>query len=779
MTAKTTDEILAELKSATLPVLETLALYAAPQYNSLWRNDPRLHRAFVKKLIDSDHPNRAYELVREGLQEDIHPGDLRLQYLAALVMARSGNVPKAAELANALLATNNLDDAARSDALSLQGRLEKDLFQRTGDVAHAQASAAFYQQAFEVADDWFPGINAATMSLLAGREEQAALLAAQVIKLASAEQGQPQHDPDYWLLATLGESHMIRGEIQRAEGFYRQAVRIAINSKDEGNVAAMRRQVQLVARQLPQAATLLELFNLGNIVLFSGHMLDTPQRMIADGYRPRFPHASEIIDTVRTKIAARLEALDARVGYSGAACGGDLLFCEQLLKRGGALHVVLPFDLDDFYRTSVDFGLPEEMAFWRELCDRVLDQAVEIHYATQDRYLGDEVLFAYANSFVHGLARIRAARVGLVPTALCLFDPTAQGSVGTADMMQQIESCGGRVEMIDLAEIRESTSYSPTDPEPWNLAIQHQQTEPQRPIQRQRRAMLFADIKNYSKVNDERAPNFFIHYLDQVHSMLEGAEIQTLFQNTWGDGLFLVFSDAVTCADTALRLVERIESIDWPRHGLPKDTTVRVGVHYGPVYQHFDKIINQDNFFGGQVNRTARIEPVTTPGCVFASEQFAAELSVQPNHNFLLEYVGVEQLAKNYDRCSLYRLGIVSDPRLSAEVVAEQPLATKQNKTPYVPKPAATANIELSEDILNLTERLAENTHENWAAQRLADGWTRGPTRNDNDKKHPCLIPYADLPETEKQYDRNTAMETLKAIIALGYVIVSPDLQSK
>jgi hypothetical protein len=90
---------------------------------------------------------------------------------------------------------------------------------------------------------------------------------------------------------------------------------------------------------------------------------------------------------------------------------------------------------------------------------------------------------------------------------------------------------------------------------------------------------------------------------------------------------------------------------------------------------------------------------------------------------------------------------------------------------PYTPKPIDTSAIKLTQDILDLTERLAENTHEVWARQRFADGWTPGPVRNDQEKKHPGLVPYADLPESEKEYDRNTAMETIKAILALGYKI--------
>ena len=89
----------------------------------------------------------------------------------------------------------------------------------------------------------------------------------------------------------------------------------------------------------------------------------------------------------------------------------------------------------------------------------------------------------------------------------------------------------------------------------------------------------------------------------------------------------------------------------------------------------------------------------------------------------------------------------------------------------YRPNPINTAGVVLSPDLVKLTERLAENAHDLWARQRLADGWTYGPQRNDQAKTHPCLVPYRDLPESEKTYDRDAALGTLKAILALGYTI--------
>jgi ryanodine receptor 2 len=89
----------------------------------------------------------------------------------------------------------------------------------------------------------------------------------------------------------------------------------------------------------------------------------------------------------------------------------------------------------------------------------------------------------------------------------------------------------------------------------------------------------------------------------------------------------------------------------------------------------------------------------------------------------------------------------------------------------YTPSPIDTSDIELTDDLQMLVEEFARNVHETWASGRLNEGWTYGPERNDALKQHPCLIDYSELPESEREYDRNTATETLKTILKLGWRI--------
>ena len=97
------------------------------------------------------------------------------------------------------------------------------------------------------------------------------------------------------------------------------------------------------------------------------------------------------------------------------------------------------------------------------------------------------------------------------------------------------------------------------------------------------------------------------------------------------------------------------------------------------------------------------------------------------------------------------------------------------NEKQYRPQPVDTSAVELPAELMELAELMAENVHDVWAQTRMEQGWTYGPKRDDAQKKHPCLVPYAELPEEEKLYDRNTSQETLRFILAQGFSIVKAE----
>lgn len=94
------------------------------------------------------------------------------------------------------------------------------------------------------------------------------------------------------------------------------------------------------------------------------------------------------------------------------------------------------------------------------------------------------------------------------------------------------------------------------------------------------------------------------------------------------------------------------------------------------------------------------------------------------------------------------------------------------NKNNYIPQPIDTKDVVLPKELSSLAEKIAKNVHEVWSEGRMNEGWTYGEERNDTKKHHPCLVPYEELTESEKEYDRKTSQETLKLIMKLGFKIV-------
>ena len=651
--------ILARLKRKGSLASELLPAYQTIEYADAWKADPALYRAFARKLIKEGHPTRAFDLARAGLFA--HKGDHELTYLVALAMARGGNISAAEKYIAALLAAPDVAPAMRIEALSLQGRLHKDRFERTKDPAlkadFAARSAATYREAAGLPGaDSFPRINAATMSLLAGDVVQSKALAQEVIDEGLRKLHQePGLADDYWTTATLGEAYFLLGDHTEAIEWYRKAVAKMREAGAIGDLAAMRRNLLLIVGEQEVSDTLMRLFHVGSVVVFSGHMIDHPQRGSRDGLAARFPPDPQLVRAVGAKIKAELESLNATIGICSAACGADLLFAEAMLDREAELHVVLPFAQTDFFGTSVDFGLEgAEWKRWRTSCERVLARA-ELHYATEERHLGDDVLFEFAGAFSQGLARLRAAQRGVVPQALVVCDPDAKGRTGTAGFVEQWTGYGLPVETIDLRRLREDILGESAPPPP---AIHREAVAPPADhMPREMKAMLFADVKNYSSLTDPSLPRFVTRFLAEAHKVLQGLEHKPVMSNTWGDCLYLVFDRVRDCAEASLRLLENFERVQWKEVGLDNEFPLRIGLHTGPVFRCIDPIIDRLNYFGSQVTRAARIEPVTIPGCAFASEQFAALLAVESWDEFVCEYVGVEELHKDYGRCPLYRLG--------------------------------------------------------------------------------------------------------------------------
>jgi class 3 adenylate cyclase len=169
-------------------------------------------------------------------------------------------------------------------------------------------------------------------------------------------------------------------------------------------------------------------------------------------------------------------------------------------------------------------------------------------------------------------------------------------------------------------------------------------------------AMMFADVKHFSRLGETQIPGFLRDFIGPVTSVARQFKPAPLFQNTWGDGLFFVFATAGDAAQFSLSLRDRVAAIDREALGLPNDMRLRIALHAGPVFRFQDQMIGKPNYMGSHVNYAARIEPVTPEGRIYATETFAALAALDSPGRFRFDYVGKVPLYKDFGRFPLYEL---------------------------------------------------------------------------------------------------------------------------
>lgn len=184
------------------------------------------------------------------------------------------------------------------------------------------------------------------------------------------------------------------------------------------------------------------------------------------------------------------------------------------------------------------------------------------------------------------------------------------------------------------------------------MSVGSARTRPERGL----KTLLFADFAGYSRLHDAFAPLFQRHFLEIGAQQVATSAAPPLEMKTWGDALYGVFAAPREGADFAWGLLARMLDVDWTKAGMPDTSQIRIALHAGPVFGAFDPIMGRHSYFGSNVTRAARIEPITPPGMIYVSEAFAAALRASGERAYALEYVGMLPLAKDYGASRIYRL---------------------------------------------------------------------------------------------------------------------------
>jgi class 3 adenylate cyclase len=560
-----------------------------------------------------------FDLTRAALVTD--PDDPKLRYLQTLALARLGE-PNAAL---ALYSRNRVAEIGTEDALALQGRILKDMAVLASGEQRSrlfqQASQA-YRAANTLNDGYFSAINAATTALLAGNHIEASRLATAVLR--RSEIAQPT---EYYAAATAGEAMLLGHRVEDAITQLVDACRFG--NADMGARASTMRQLLLIVDAIELEGSdrgrLLEAVRPPPVLFYCGHTFTA-------GWADEVQLIEKIDDV--------LEASRVHIAYGALACGSDILVAEAVLKRGGEIHIILPFDEEDFIATSVAPGGAE----WRARYDHLRARATSITLATRMRFIGDDQQFSYGSRLAMGLARLRAQTMHTEALQLALWDGASpQASAGTAANVAVWAQRGGKMEIISAGADR---------PRLPRLASVEAYDGPPRYL----RAILFADFSGFSRLSESSLPSFLNQVMGRAGAVLDQHREGVLCRNSWGDAIFAVIDTPELAATIAVAIQRELNRNFLIAAGLPEEGGMRISLHHGPIYEDFDPVRLERTYYGTEVTLAARIEPMVPIGGIYVTQSFAAIVDPAAIEQFGLEYVGAIDLAKGFGSRLIYRL---------------------------------------------------------------------------------------------------------------------------
>lgn len=589
-------------------------------------HDSEQDRKKISALADKGELFAAVDAARHALtQFDTPSFDLR--HSTVLLMARAGSLNEAIKH----YASLGLNQDGGVEARSLGARLLKDAAfsahpsQQHGAIVKAGKS---YLQIYKDTQDTYPGINAATLIALAGDFSGAKSLAREILELL---QPSPEH-PDYWHYATLAEAHILEGDHTAAARAIRSAATIG-TSKLADRASTLKQLRRLLKAQGKSPEILQPL--LPKITLhYSGHMIAAP------GQKGRIMAEHE--NELARRIDEALEKLDPGAAFGALASGSDILIAEHLIRRKIDVHVTLPFKTEDFIAISVRPAGED----WVKRFEKCVGAAKSLGFLTEQPYLNDDILFGIGAKLAMGGAILHASHISGETCQLSIWDGVkTNATAGTSSDIANWARWQKSAHIIDVADLG-------------SVPEKLQKSSAVAPAKGTRieAAMLFGDIKGFSKLDDEKLPLFVEHILGTIHKHLSSDDTRPSFVNTWGDGLFAVWDTPAEAAKRALLIQDAIADFATEDVNLPANMSMRVSLHYGVAHKLIDPILGRENYFGEGVARAARIEPITPPGEIYTTEQFAAMLMLDKDSPVVAEYVGNIAAAKDYGSFPLYHL---------------------------------------------------------------------------------------------------------------------------
>lgn len=631
------------------------------------------YERMVREAVSSGQVLTAIEVARDGLRRFTDSRMLRQQL--ALGLAQTGALDAAREVLDGLMKESGSDE----ETLCLLGRVYKELWRRANTPEEAakalQQACKCYGDAFALAGSYYAGVNLAFTLAATGERALAEECARKVAKLCRAEIAKAGDEADGWLLATLAEALTHQRSTTEAGKFYSRAAKIFHGRWRD--LASMRRQAREIVgfgtKGLEMSKTrwhdlasirrrareffgieeqgqewLDRCFEFPSVVVFSGHMIDAPGRT-----SPRFPPEREA--EVREAIRRELLRVRAGFGYSSAACGGDIIFCECLLEMGAKVHLVLPCPVDAFKRQSVSFA----GADWERRFHAVLGSATTCLIANASEYSAEGAdrasskTLVYANRIITGLAVLQAQALDFELRAIALWDGAPADRLGgTGNLVAEWKQRQLNSHIIPLNPgVPPEAILAAAEPA---VAVAPGTKTPTVP--QEIKAMAFAEIVNYKKIAEGQISAYIHEFKGAVARLIAESPGAPIVSESWGGSHYFVYDGLRDAAFFALELRDLVARTTWSEHGLPADFGIRIVLHAGPVFAYVDPVMQRLTCIGAHVARAARINPITPQGQVYVSQEFAALCGAEGVADVSFEFLGRLPTAKLFEDAPLYRL---------------------------------------------------------------------------------------------------------------------------
>ncbi|MDH4090326.1 MAG: TRAFs-binding domain-containing protein [Cyclobacteriaceae bacterium] len=553
----------------------------------------------LENLIQLGH----YAEARTRAQDLLHNGaDLRVKQLYALSLSKSG-VPEAAQEYLETIIRDHPDDP---ETMGILGSIYKELFKKNQSSKYAILARDTYDKNFQLTKSYYTGINAASMSVLAGQSRRGKEIAQEVLSVLK----DPEND--FWEAATQAEAYLLLKERPKAVEAYLHARKLAVT--DWGKINSVYNQLWLLKHYLPVPNEVIKAFSPPVVVAFVGHMIDHPNRS-----HKRFP--PEIETNVKIALLNALRTLNAKIGYCSLACGGDILFAEAMEEVGGELNLFLPFKQSDFIDVSVRFAGEH----WVERFTRLVNK-YPVTYLTQEAYEGHADLFLLQTSIIFGLSVLRSLGNHEEPTLISVLSERDRKRKmgGTRDTVALWPFQKNHVTVNPDVFLNDAPEITPEQPLPL-------QPVSDRPVL----YFVCCDFSSDNKLNTA--------LLSEMETSSLPPVVLDMREDYMVAGFKTLFSAIEFCEVVSKTLTKPFQ----------KTVTVRISMHVGPLRINAGE--TKQKLSGDAIEIVERLHKLALPGSIHATGIVAAILALE-GKKYTFDYVDTLPVPGNAKALDVFKV---------------------------------------------------------------------------------------------------------------------------